>query len=196
MIINDLVPPGTWGDDKSNIHVIENFIDAEQVDELHRYSRCNDDWYSNQHSKEWADRVHKSFTEEKTRKIISHLLDKTKLEIDKKFNVVSAVYEMQVTRWMAGNFQEPHADKQNLDGSPNGSPGYDVSSVFYINDNFIGGEIYFPNQSLTIKPIKNMLILFPGDIYFLHGVKHVTSGERYTVPAFWKAKEFNGIGLS
>lgn len=195
MIINDLVPPGTWGDDKSSIYIIENFIDVEHVNELHRYSRCNDDWYSNQHHSEWADRVHKNFTEETTRKIISSLVDKIKFTIDKEFNVVTAVHEMQIVRWMTGNFQKPHADKQDLDGKPNGSPSYDISSVFYINDDFDGGEIYFPNQSLTIKPTKNMLVFFPGDIHFLHGVKHVSSGERYTIPAFWKVKSLQSNRL-
>ena len=54
-----------------------------------------------------------------------------------------------------------------------------------INDDYGGGEIYFPKQNVKLKPSAGSLVFFPGDINYLHGVTEVTDGIRYTMPNFW-----------
>jgi hypothetical protein len=54
------------------------------------------------------------------------------------------------------------------------------SFVLFLNDNFVGGELVF--DDITIKPKKNMLTYFSGDLG--HHVKPVKSGERYTLVGF------------
>lgn len=54
--------------------------------------------------------------------------------------------------------------------------------VIYLNDNFEGGELYYPDLNLTVKPEKGMLVYHQGDE--AHEVLKVVSGERYTLTSF------------
>ena len=59
------------------------------------------------------------------------------------------------------------------------------STIIYLNDDYEGGEIYFPNLNFTYKPKKGDAIIFPCNTEnYDHGVKEVTSGNRYTI-AMW-----------
>ena len=55
-----------------------------------------------------------------------------------------------------------------------------IASVYYINDDYEGGEINFPIYKLKIKPKPNSLIIFPGNENYLHEVLKITSGDRYS----------------
>lgn len=56
-----------------------------------------------------------------------------------------------------------------------------VSWVYYINDNYTGGEICFPRFNLTYKPAANELIFFPSNYVYNHSVLPVLEGTRYAV---------------
>ena len=66
-----------------------------------------------------------------------------------------------------------------------------LSLIVYLNDDFEGGELVFPQHNLTIKPEKGMLIAFPGNLYFHHEVKEVKSGTRKTISLWTKFKGFS-----
>ena len=91
---------------------------------------------------------------------------------------------VNLTRWRPGEFQAPHADRENMDGSPHPFPWRDYGCVLYLNDDFEGGELYFPLQDLQPPITPGLLAFFPGDLDHLHGVKPVTSGVRYTLSCF------------
>ena len=57
----------------------------------------------------------------------------------------------------------------------------DVSFLFYLNDQYGGGELEFYDLGLTIKPKKGMMIAFPSYHEFAHKVHPVTWGHRYTL---------------
>ena len=57
----------------------------------------------------------------------------------------------------------------------------DVSFLFYLNEEFGGGELEFYDLGLTIKPKKGMMIAFPSYKDFAHKVHPVTWGHRYTL---------------
>ena len=57
----------------------------------------------------------------------------------------------------------------------------DVSFLFYLNDQYGGGELEFTDLGLTIKPKKGMMIAFPSYKEFAHRVHPVTWGHRYTL---------------
>lgn len=54
-----------------------------------------------------------------------------------------------------------------------------VSILLYLNDDFGGGEIFFPENGLTYKPKKYSAIIFPGS--YKHGVTPILGGTRYSV---------------
>lgn len=59
-----------------------------------------------------------------------------------------------------------------------------MSLVYYINDNYEGGELEFPHLNVTIKPLAGELIIFPSNYLFLHEAKKVTAGVKYSAINF------------
>lgn len=59
-----------------------------------------------------------------------------------------------------------------------------LSLVYYVNDDYEGGELRFPHLDLSIKPIAGELIIFPSNYLFLHEAKHVTKGIKYSIINF------------
>ena len=87
-------------------------------------------------------------------------------------------------RWPPGYELQPHADSENPDGVPHPFPWRDFATVMYLNDDYAGGEIHFPNLGIEMKPAPRSLIVFPGTLFFLHGVRPVTRGMRHTIASF------------
>lgn len=56
--------------------------------------------------------------------------------------------------------------------------------IFYINDDFEGGEIDYIDKGIVIKPIANSLLVHNASN--THGVKLVTKGDRYIMANFYK----------
>lgn len=183
----DLVPAGYWGKDVSNIHLICNFLTDEEAIILNKYVKNIDDWTGNQNDATYQDRIHLNLTLE-IRRIIENLFTRMKKNIELKFPVTVIPNGPSICKWKTNDWQPVHADKQLQDGSPNCQQDQDIASVIYINDasEYEGGELYFPNQSLNIKPVAKLAAFFPGDIHYSHGVTKVISGTRYTIPFFWK----------
>jgi Rps23 Pro-64 3,4-dihydroxylase Tpa1-like proline 4-hydroxylase len=61
-----------------------------------------------------------------------------------------------------------------------------VSTVYYLNDNYTGGEINFPRFGITFKPKANQMIIFPSTYVYNHSVSPVIEGERYAVVSWLK----------
>ena len=77
--------------------------------------------------------------------------------------------------WGPGMSGNPHIDAIEKE------PFIEYSSVIYLNDEFTGGDIYFPKQNFSHRPKKYSAIFFPGNDYeYLHGVSKVETGNRYT----------------
>lgn len=65
-----------------------------------------------------------------------------------------------------------------------------LANLIYINDNYDGGELYFPDRNIYIKPKPRMLISFPGNNNYLHGVSENKNGTRFNLSLFIKFKDF------
>jgi Rps23 Pro-64 3,4-dihydroxylase Tpa1-like proline 4-hydroxylase len=61
-----------------------------------------------------------------------------------------------------------------------------ISTVYYLNDNYFGGEINFPRFGITFKPKANQMIIFPSTYVYNHSVSPVIEGERYAVVSWMK----------
>jgi hypothetical protein len=97
-----------------------------------------------------------------------HALDPNKYVLDQ--NIIN------IKKWNVGQNMGPHADGQD------GSYGLAFTMVLYLNDDYEGGEINFPNHNVMIKPRAGSLVMFPATSEFVHEVKPIVSGVRYTVP--------------
>lgn len=79
-----------------------------------------------------------------------------------------------------------HSDCETKDGKPvftNGYYKYNLTIICYLNDDYVGGEITFPQFDLTIKPKAGDLIMFPSR--YRHGVLQMHSGNRYSLPSWF-----------
>lgn len=79
-------------------------------------------------------------------------------------------------KWQDGWSQHSHIDAVG--------PGecIEYSSVIYLNDDYDGGEIEFPNKNFIYKPKKLSAIFFPGKGNdYLHQVNKIVGNDRYTL---------------
>lgn len=56
--------------------------------------------------------------------------------------------------------------------------------VLYINDDYDGGELFFPDIDLEIKPKSGQLIAWPSGPFFEHGVRQILNGDRFVINSF------------
>jgi predicted 2-oxoglutarate/Fe(II)-dependent dioxygenase YbiX len=92
-----------------------------------------------------------------------------------------------------GGHHSRHGDncRQNeqSDWVPNHTPQRDVSAIYYLNEEFEGGEISFEKENLVVKPRRGLLLAFPSDRDHVHEVYPVRSGIRYTMPIWFTQQE-------
>jgi predicted 2-oxoglutarate/Fe(II)-dependent dioxygenase YbiX len=92
----------------------------------------------------------------------------------------------------AGGHHSRHADncRESEQGVwvANHTPYRDVTAIYYLNDEFDGGEIVIGAQQLVVKPRRGLLLAFPSDAAHVHEVLPVRSGVRYTMP-IWFTKQ-------
>jgi hypothetical protein len=83
---------------------------------------------------------------------------------------------ISISKYDEGKFMGPHTDEMS---------GAHISGVLYLNDDYLGGELEFPNQGFSIKPEAGSMILFPSIQPYVHDPKPAYGGERYICPVFW-----------
>jgi len=195
-----ITPPGFFGTSVDQIQERENFMTDEEKLFLLNAAKSIDTWDKTEthynddgvviyDASYWDNRVASRPILDKIDPEISLVIEKLvarlKVEVDNFFNVDAKPTSPAIVRWMPGYKQEPHADKQLQNGEPNDFPWYDLAGLFYLNDDYEGGELYFKNQGIEFKPKPGAAYFFPGDIGYSHGVKEITSGIRYVIPFFW-----------
>lgn len=77
--------------------------------------------------------------------------------------------------------------KQHYDTDTSG--GRIISCLCYLNNDFEGGELEFPNFDIKIKPQPGMLILFPSNYAYTHIAHPVTSGNKYALVTWIKDRD-------
>lgn len=202
------VKPGYFGVGPENIHIFENFIDKEDVVAVGSFAKTITEWSNHRQESEYDENGvciydadywnNRQCTHSILQRISPEIYSLIDSYIDKMAKTIENIYNCNVgkrppciIRWFAGIEQRPHADKQMPDGSPNPFPTYDLNSLFYWNDDFEGGELYYPDHDIVVKPKPGLAVFHPGDIHYMHGVKPIISGERFTTPAFYSVESFN-----
>ena len=200
------VMPGVFGNSKDNIVIFDKFVDKDDLYLIQDFCPTINEWNNQQGSiysedgtclydaEYWNDRQCSDDILKRINitiwKIVEKYIIKMQDEVEKFFHCKVDPRPPVIMKWRPGIEQRPHADKQLNDGRPNAFPTYDLSSLFYYNDDYEGGEIYFPQHDVEIKPKAGMAVMFVGDVNYLHGVKMVTSGYRYTTPSFYTVTSF------
>lgn len=97
-----------------------------------------------------------------------------------KDRVIGEYAPVCINKYFTGKMMGPHVDGH--DGAPNNPV---MSAVIYINDDYDGGTIDFPNQGVCIKPEAGSVVMFPSTQPFVHSPNEILSGEKVMCPAFW-----------
>ena len=197
---SSLIERGHFGNSTDQIIVIKDFVEpfdlarvqflVDEITEWHNPSPdiFNDDGVCIYDASYWWNRVCNTEILRNSYLELHDLVDKYNLKIkdtiEQKFGYKVYMRPPVVVRWLPGNSQSPHADKQLNDGTPNPFPSYDINSIIYWNDDFEGGDFYYQDHDIHLKIEAGMAVAHPGDVNYLHGVTEITSGVRWTSPAF------------
>lgn len=92
-------------------------------------------------------------------------------------------------KWVKGGFARPHSDNSDFEGNITAFEINKYVGVLYLNDNYDGGELYFPDHDIEFKPNSLSYYIFPGGVENIHGVKEILDGTRYTMVSFWDFAE-------
>lgn len=102
----------------------------------------------------------------------------------------------QVLSYGIGGHYKPHIDGESIWMTPRGekiwkkSTDRDLSIVFYLNDEFAGGDFIFPELKIRVRPEPGMMVCFPSNHNYMHGVEPVTKGKRYSIVSWATVKGF------
>lgn len=104
-----------------------------------------------------------------------------KVRIVGEFPIRDTGYQIQKYPREIGYYQE-HVDSC---GRPDITSQRIMSLIIYLNDVDRGGETFFPNWNLTVKPEKGKLLIFPPFWNYLHGGKIPLSNDKYIITSFF-----------
>lgn len=65
-----------------------------------------------------------------------------------------------------------------------------LSIICYLNKDYDGGTLYFPDQDVKIVPEPGLFVCFPGNLHFLHGVTKTSGATRFTISLWTKFTDF------
>lgn len=163
MTINSL------GNSVDNIKVVENVLSEEKHKQLLEYVTTIDSW----ETQPWGVKfiVSKNIPEE-----IVDSLEKIFRDAYQKctdfYKVDLRVFKREAVpliKFEKGYKMNEHADTAG-----------DFAAIYYINDDYEGGEINFMDHNLKIKPKANSFITFPSNADYWHEVLENTIKERYS----------------
>ena len=167
------------------IYEIENFLDETVCDEVVKY--FNNTKVRNTHLNDYfKDKTLCPYLVEDNLLLsqilifqIKSIQTASKLFYKDNLDVNLYLEYWNIVQMLPGKDMEVHEDQDQRD----------YSSVLYLNDDFIGGNTYFPKNDFICNPKKGKIIFFSSRIY--HGVTKVISGERYTLPCWYSTNQNN-----
>jgi hypothetical protein len=172
--------------------IIQNFLSETELSFLLNYSKDSQELYNSHDSscEFWDKRcIYFHFIPDSQ---VQDLLFEKCIEmrnIIKNDSIISTnlyVEYPQFVKWEPGWELPPHCDNCEPDGiTPNATPWRSHGGVIYLNDDFEGGEIFYPKLDLEIRPNPGMMVIHPAGLEYLHGVKKVTEGIRHTISVFF-----------
>jgi len=92
-------------------------------------------------------------------------------------------------KWEPGAYARVHSDNTDEKGNSGAFTRSRYAGFLYLNNNFEGGLLRFPDQDIEIQPQTGMLAVFDGGFSNMHEVTMITSGVRYTIGSFWDDRE-------
>lgn len=122
-------------------------------------------------------------------------------------NVINPFYQFEVNSsevpqllcYNVGGHYQPHIDGEGIWTAPDQTQIWrktvdrDLSMVLYLNDDFKGGDFVFPDLKIKVRPEPGLLICFPSNRYYRHGVEPVIEGNRYSMVTWMTVNGFESM---
>ena len=111
--------------------------------------------------------------------LIKPMFDNAEFDYLDRFNInyMSWHSRLEILKYKEGHFFDNHIDA--VPGIPR-----TVSVVYYLNDDYEGGEISFHRFGLKIKPEANSMLIFPSSYAYNHTAEKVVSGTKIAIASF------------
>jgi hypothetical protein len=171
-----------------SVIVCQDFLAPNELDCLMHCARTLTTWDTRADGY-WSGRIaHTDHLQDlQARDMLCAIRGRVRAEIGRAYGLTRPLFSdtLQIVRWPEGFEQHPHADSENPGGVPHPYAWRSYASIIYLNDDFEGGQIYFPDLRLAPPIRPGMLVFFPGTLGYLHGVTKVIRGTRYTIASFW-----------
>lgn len=178
------------------IHRVEDFIAEDDANYLLSY--LDSMQIEDPHAQKQI-RFLEKLDNKKAESIVKKYEKKTYLEIlgnysskiDIRIEHLAWMRRLELVKWNYNKTLDPHRDGHTFIPE---EPELSLSTLIYLNDDYIGGEIAFADYGISIKPKARELIIFPS--HFLHEVKatqELSGGSRRcTLPMFYtfQARKF------
>jgi hypothetical protein len=167
----------TYGIEENKIVEINNFIDYESSLKIINDSEKSYNWESvGFHGAQVLLDIDE--------KIKNNLIYKISSYLKQIYGIEPKLETMYIQKWTAGAYGIVHNDRYNFDGSI-GNITYRYAANTFLHSNFGGGEILFPDHSISIKPELGSAYMFSGGPENEHGISTISYGVRYTIVSFW-----------
>lgn len=173
------------------IFYVENFIEKKDLEQILIDCKNEKNWESSgvflvKGNMYFSDKTNILINDKYRKKVCNLINDDSNVvnyqSIIQKYNKTEEEYSIR-----------PHADRFDSDYAGTGEPtskyvtkGY----IMYYNDDYEGGEIVYVNKGIEFRPKSGMIIVHSGFEEYTHGVKKVSSGERYFSSGFVYEKDF------
>jgi hypothetical protein len=174
------------GKSEDNIVIVDDFLSKEYLHILNSFiktkpvSKNKDfDYLSKKTFKDENPEVFKIFVdlEKEIPKYINSYLERFSIRVAEK-----PLSNMNFVSRIPNTKMEEHFDYMPAEAS-NGHPLAHMTSLIYLNDDYDGGEIFFPEQYTVYKPNAGSLVIFPSN--YLHGVLECTGNSRHSTLAIY-----------
>ena len=180
-----------------NICLKKNVLNKEEIEKILNCVKNIEVWETGGVSSFWENRVLSAKNiYDNYDKDVGSLLYETREKIAfiiKEFYSLEEVYSdiFQVIRWFPESSQLPHQDDMKNSENTEWFHHRDYGAILYLNNDFYGGETYYPNSNIKVIPEPGKLAVHPGDELHTHGVATIKNQIRYTLASFWtKNKEY------
>ena len=177
--------------------VVENILTPEEIKKVYSYCKSTNKWgelfpeHANTQPYEdfWKGRCI-SGAEVEVSSIQYLMLYKRELIkklIHINYNAEIPLYSdtLNFIRWPEGYELYLHADNINPNGHPHNFPYREFASVIYLNDDYNGGQMYFPQWEFEPEMKPGSVCIAPAGLDYMHGVKKISDGVRYTISSFY-----------
>lgn len=119
-----------------------------------------------------------------------HLKSDIPQQLNQKISQLLTSHEDLVFRGAGGAQRQYEGSELKLHTDGDSEPAVVFAVIFYLNDDYTGGELYFPTRSLEVRPPAGSVVFFPTTAEYKHGVHSVGPGPvRYVLPSFIQTRE-------